>query len=128
MPVESSASTAITQVTSQIKPPAPPAPPVAKPQPTPPRADPKRPNSRPDYPPTSRRLGEEGSLILTLYVKEDGKVGEAKVQESSGFPKLDEAAVREAVRRWRFIPATLEGKAVAAWHQVKVTFRLTEDD
>ncbi|MBI2993471.1 MAG: energy transducer TonB [Gammaproteobacteria bacterium] len=127
IPVESSTSTAITQVTTQVRPPAPPPAPVAKPGPTPPRADPKRPNSRPDYPPTSRRLGEEGSVILALYVAEDGKVKEAKVHEPSGFPKLDEAAVREALRRWRFIPATLEGKNVAAWHQVKVTFRLTED-
>lgn len=127
MPVETTQSTAITQVTTQIKQP-PPAPAAPKPQPTAPHSDPKHPNSRPDYPPTSRRLGEEGTVVLSLYVKEDGKVGEGKIQESSGFAKLDEAALREALRRWHFIPATLEGKAVAGWYPIKVTFKLTGEE
>lgn len=116
-------ATAITNVQTQVQTPAPPKPaPVV----TAPRSDPKRPNSQPEYPPTSRRLGEAGSVMLLLYVQENGRVGDAKVDKSSGFPRLDEAAVREAKRNWRFIPGNEGGKPVAAWTRVVVTFRLTD--
>jgi protein TonB len=42
---------------------------------------------------------------------------------SSGYPKLDEAALRVA-HTWRFIPGTRDGSAVAMWKQVPITFRL----
>ncbi len=119
-------TTAIQVVTAQkAPPPPPPAPKVEKPT-TLPKADPRRPNSQPDYPSASRRLGEAGSVVLALLVGEDGKVKEAKVETSSGFPRLDEAAVKEALRRWKFIPGTEEGKPTTMWHKVKVTFRLED--
>lgn len=90
------------------------------------RADPRHPNSRPPYPPTSRRLEEQGTVILNLYVQADGKVTDAKVRKSSGSERLDEAAVREALRSWRFLPATQGGVPIAAWHPVAVTFRLED--
>lgn len=124
LPVESSA-TAITAVTDKKAPPAPPPAPKVEKVVTLPKADPRRPNSQPDYPSASRRLGEEGSVTLLLYVKEDGKVGEAKVDTSSGFPRLDEAATKEALRRWKFQPGTEDGKPKGMWHKVKVTFKLT---
>lgn len=120
-----SSATAITQVTSERKPPPPPPAPKAEKVVVLPKADPRRANSEPDYPPTSRRLGEEGSLVLLLLVKEDGKVAEVKVESSSGFERLDEAAVREASRRWKFVPGTEDGKPKTMWHRVKVTFKLT---
>jgi protein TonB len=125
LPAEAPA-TAITAVTSEKRapPPPPPAPKVEKVV-TLPKADPRRPNSQPDYPSASRRLGEEGSVVLLLLVKEDGKVGDAKVDSSSGHPRLDEAAVKEALRRWKFVPGTEDGKPKAMWHKVKVTFKLT---
>jgi len=79
---------------------------------------------QPDYPPTSRRLGEEGSVILQVLVGPDGKVQEAKVQTSSGFPRLDEAATKHALRAWRFNPGTEDGKPVTMWHSIKVTFKI----
>lgn len=127
VPVEPAQTTAITQVQSTIpvKKPPPPPPPPPKKVTTPPKSNPKKPITQPPYPPTSRRMGEEGSVILALYVLVDGKIGDAKVHQSSGFPRLDEAAMKEAKRRWQFIPGTEDGKPVAAWHQVKVTFKLT---
>lgn len=120
LPAESS-STAISQVTNKVAPK--PAAPVVV---TAARADPRHPNSRPPYPPTSRRLEEQGTVILNLYVQADGKVSDARVQKSSGSERLDEAAVREALRSWRFLPATQGGTPIAAWHPVAVTFRLED--
>ena len=74
----------------------------------------------------SCRAGEEGTVTLQVYVLESGKAGEVKIQKSSGFPKLDEAAVREVQRVWRFVPGKEDGKPVAMWHTFNVTFRLTE--
>jgi protein TonB len=123
LPAESS-STAISQTTSRI---APPAPKPAAVVTTPPRSDPKHPVTQPPYPPTSVRLEEQGSVILALYIQADGRVSDAKVQKSSGYARLDEAAVREAMKgSWHFFPATQGGAPVPAWHAIKVTFRLQQ--
>lgn len=109
-------------VTDKPRPVAPPPSPVVKKAP---EIDPKfKRRFQPDYPPTSRRLGEEGSVILQVLVGTDGKVEDGKVQTSSGFPRLDEAALKHALRAWRFTPGTEDGKPVSAWHSVKVTFRI----
>ncbi|NJO12608.1 MAG: TonB family protein [Gammaproteobacteria bacterium] len=78
----------------------------------------------PIYPPTSRRLGEEGTVRLLIYVLPDGRVGDVKIDKSSGFPRLDEAAMNAARKDWRFRPATQGGAAVAAWGRYAVTFNL----
>ncbi|MET0657372.1 MAG: energy transducer TonB [Steroidobacteraceae bacterium] len=125
MPTETPPATAITTTTSQ-RPVAPPPPVAAKPPGVKPRIDPKRPPSQPEYPPTSRRLGEQGTVTLEILVLENGRIGDAKVAKSSGFPRLDEAAVREVKRTWRLVPGTEGGKPVQMWHQINVTFRLTD--
>ena len=79
----------------------------------------------PSYPPAARRAGEEGSVQLRILVDERGLPGEVQIVKSSGFARLDQAAI-EAVRRWRFIAATNGSQAVAAWTQVSITFRLTD--
>jgi periplasmic protein TonB len=126
LPVESTTSTAIQTVTN-VRPTAPP-PPVAQPTVprTAPRSDTRRPLSQPEYPPSSRRAGEAGTCILEVYVLETGRVGEARVKQSSGFPRLDEAAVREVKRSWRLVPGTENGKPVPMWGQFAVTFKLTD--
>jgi protein TonB len=122
------AATSAIQQTTSVKPTAPP-PPVAQPAPVPrtaPKSDPRRPLSQPEYPPSSRRAGEAGTVILEVYVLENGRVGEARVKQSSGFPRLDEAAVREVKRSWRLVPGTENGKPVPMWGQFAVTFKLTD--
>ncbi len=115
-------STAITQVQNKVV--TPPPPPQPKVEVTQPRSDPRRPNSQPPYPTVSKRLGEEGVVTLQLYVTKNGRVSEAKVQKSSGFPRLDEAAVREALRNWRFIPAKRGDETIDAWYSINVRFEL----
>jgi len=75
---------------------------VACPERTPPR-----------YPLLSRRMGEEGTVILRVKLNEQGKVSTARVATSSGFARLDEAAL-EAVRTWRCTPAQRDGQPVHA--------------
>jgi periplasmic protein TonB len=126
LPAETTQSTAIQTVTN-VRPTAPP-PPVAQPAipRTAPKSDSRRPLSQPEYPPSSRRAGEAGTVILEVYVLETGRVGEARVKQSSGFPRLDEAAVREVKRSWRLVPGTENGKPVPMWGQFAVTFKLTD--
>lgn len=78
----------------------------------------------PTYPPSARRAGEEGSVQLRILVDERGLPGEVQIVKSSGFARLDQAAI-EAVRRWRFVAASNGSQPVVAWTQVAITFRLT---
>lgn len=89
------------------------------------RPDPKHPPTKPDYPPSAKRLEQEGVVGLLLLVGPDGRVIEAQVEKSSGFPALDAAATKEA-KRWRFLPAQQEGKPIQAWHRVNLRFRLED--
>ena len=82
--------------------------------------------TQPEYPPASRRAGEAGTVQLRCFVQESGKCTEVTVVKSSGFEKLDEAAVKEVQRNWKFVPGKEDGKPVAAWHTFAVTFRLTD--
>ena len=99
--------------------------PGAQPRMTAPRVDPRYPLTQPEYPPSSIRQGEVGTVTLLIYVLPNGRVADAKVSRSSGFTRLDAAAVREAKRSWRFMPATSDGTPVADWGTYAVTFRLT---
>lgn len=80
-------------------------------------------NRPPDYPHSSRLRGEQGRVSLLVQVDMAGRVTEVSVLGSSGFPALDRAA-EEAVRRWRFEPATQDGRPVFATATVGITFRI----
>ncbi|WP_374326841.1 energy transducer TonB [Azonexus sp.] len=67
----------------------------------------------PAYPAQSRRLGETGKVVLRVTLDERGKVAAANIERSSGYPRLDEAALG-AVRGWRCTPARRNGQAVEA--------------
>lgn len=67
----------------------------------------------PAYPPLSRRLGEEGKLVLRVELDESGRVNIAQVVNSSGFKRLDEAAM-VAVKTWRCNPPQRNGQPVRA--------------
>ncbi|MBI2315802.1 MAG: energy transducer TonB [Betaproteobacteria bacterium] len=71
-------------------------------------------NPSPAYPAISRRLGEQGRVVLRVLVSAAGLIQEVQVRTSSGHARLDEAA-RETVHRWRFVPARRGEQPVAAW-------------
>jgi protein TonB len=78
---------------------------------------------KPPYPPASQRLKEEGKVLLALYVDEAGRVQQAKVEKSSGFPLLDESALTTARNSWRFTPGRIGGQPAAMWFKINVEFR-----
>lgn len=80
-------------------------------------------NPRPAYPPMSRRLGEEGKVLLRVYVAADGSVSQVTVQNGSGYERLDEAAMR-AVKNWKFAPAKKGGASISSWVNVPIVFSL----
>jgi protein TonB len=80
-------------------------------------------NPAPAYPALSRRMGEQGRVLLRVYVLADGNAGQVEIRESSGYERLDRAA-RDTVARWRFVPARQGDKAVAGWVLVPVSFSL----
>ena len=57
----------------------------------------------PPYPPTSVRMNEQGSVVLSIKVEANGTASDVDVVRSSGFPRLDDAAVKAALR-WRYVP------------------------
>jgi len=122
------ATAPIVAPTDYVAPPPPPqpAPVVAPPKPVTPAAPPLPvgpvtlagelsvacpQRTPPSYPPTSRRLGEEGTVILRVELDEQGKVCAARVSSSSGFARLDTAAL-DAVRNWHCNPAQRAGQPV----------------
>lgn len=78
---------------------------------------------RPSYPSNARRLGIQGTTLLSVFVAADGRVADVVVKQSAGHPDLDHAAA-DAVKRWRFEPARRGSEAVAMWVLLPVEFRL----
>ena len=77
----------------------------------------------PRYPALSRRRGEQGTVWLRVQIDKTGTASEVRIKQSSGYDRLDAAAV-QAVRRWDFEPAALKGVFRAAWVDIPVTFKL----
>lgn len=80
-------------------------------------------NPGPEFPYLSRKAREEGVVVLRVLVSADGRAARLEVEESSGFERLDAAALK-TVKKWRFIPASQEGKPREAWVLVPITFSL----
>jgi protein TonB len=112
-------------------PPAPPAPVAAAPPPPPPPPPPSpavpttsHSVTAADYPPVSMRLQEQGKVQIKYTVGTDGDVSECAVTMTSGKPRLDDAACTMVKKRWKFKPATQDGKPVATSIPAEVVFAL----
>jgi len=80
-------------------------------------------NPPPKYPAESRKLREQGVVLLKVSVTAEGRAADVQLQRSSSFPRLDDAAIR-AVRRWEFSPARVGVTPVASAVEVPVRFGL----
>lgn len=80
-------------------------------------------NPKPEYPRMARRLGEEGTVLLHVFVSAEGEPQTIELHRSSGSPRLDRAA-RDTVRHWKFVPARKGDRPVAAWVIVPIRFVL----
>ena len=82
-------------------------------------------NPAPPYPPISRRMREEGKVILRVLVAPEGSADSVEIKSSSGSSRLDESALR-TVRTWRFVPAQRGETPVPSWVLVPVIFKLEQ--
>ncbi len=82
-------------------------------------------NAPPRYPYLARRQGQEGRVVLRVRVSTGGDPMSVRVRQSSGYRRLDDAAVK-AVGTWRFTPARRGGIPVAGAVDVPISFRLTD--
>lgn len=77
----------------------------------------------PTYPSASRRLGEQGELMLKLELDESGRVQKVQVTRSSGYVRLDEAAI-SAVKTWQCNPPLQNGQPVTVIAMQPFSFML----
>lgn len=75
------------------------------------------------YPRASRRAGESGRVVLRVFIDEAGLPRQVQVNQSTGFARLDEAAIN-AVQKARFKPYSDNGQPVAGWALVPLSFDL----
>ena len=80
-------------------------------------------NPKPLYPKLSRRLNEQGQVVIRVYVGADGSAQQGEIKTSSGYDRLDQEALR-TVLRWRFVPGQRLGTPEAMWFNVPVNFVL----
>jgi len=80
-------------------------------------------NPAPNYPKAASRMGQEGRVLLDVLVSAEGKVISLRIKRSSGFPRLDEAALN-AVRGWKFKPSMRGDTAVEGQATVPIDFKL----
>lgn len=81
-------------------------------------------NAGPNYPTESRRRHEEGIVRLRVLISPSGAVEEIAVARTSGFDRLDRAAL-DAVRKWRFRPGMQAGQPIEAIGYLSIPFVLT---
>lgn len=82
-------------------------------------------NPAPEYPGMAKRAGEEGRVLLKVLVSAEGEAETVSLEKSSGSERLDNAA-RDAVSRWRFVPARKGGQALSAYVIVPIKFSLDD--
>ena len=110
-------------------PPTPAAPPAPPSPPAPPRIELPSSNAgylnnpKPTYPAISRRLGEQGKVVLRVFIDAEGSPQQIEIRQSSGYERLDQQAL-DAVRRWRFVPGKRNGVPEAMWNIVPINFVL----
>ena len=80
-------------------------------------------NPRPPYPPMSKRLREQGKVVVRTLIGVDGTAQQAEIKQSSGFDRLDQAALATALR-WRYVPGKRAGIAETMWFNLPFTFVL----
>lgn len=103
--------------------------PAAPPAPAPVRIEPPTSdaaylnNPRPAYPALSRRLGEQGKVVVRVLIGIDGKAEQVEIRRSSGYDRLDQSALA-TVRSWRYAPGKRNGIPEAMWFEVPIIYLL----
>lgn len=82
-------------------------------------------NPAPPYPPLSRRMGEEGKVMLRVLVSPQGTADQVEIKTSSGSERLDNAAVN-TVKNWKFVAARRGDAPTQSWVLVPIIFKLEQ--
>ena len=80
-------------------------------------------NPAPAYPAISKRMGEQGKVVLRVFISTDGLPQKIEINQSSGFDRLDRQA-QDTVLRWKFVPGKRNGVPEAMWYLVPINFVL----
>lgn len=80
-------------------------------------------NPAPAYPAISKRMGEQGKVVLRVFISTDGLPQKIEINQSSGFDRLDRQA-QDTVLRWKFVPGKRNGVPEAMWYLVPIHFVL----
>ncbi len=80
-------------------------------------------NPKPVYPPMSKRLNEQGTVLVRVLIGVDGTAQQAEIQQSSSFDRLDQAALA-TVLKWRYVPGKRGGQPEAMWFTVPIAWVL----
>jgi len=80
-------------------------------------------NPKPAYPVLSKRLGEQGKVVVRVLIGVDGTAQQAEIRTSSGYDRLDQAALT-TVLKWRYVPGKRGGVPEAMWFNVPINFVL----
>ena len=78
---------------------------------------------KPNYPRTSKRRGEQGTVILRFLINEEGKAEKAEIKQTSGYKRLDNAA-KAGLFSCKFIPASVDGTFIKDWAVIPYVFQL----
>jgi periplasmic protein TonB len=119
-PTPSSATATPAAVPAPSAPPAPPAPPQVE---LPYRSASYLNNAPPRYPPLSRRMGEQGTVVVRALIEVDGTASQASIKTSSGYERLDQTAL-QTVQNWRYVPGKRGGVPEAMWFNIPLNFVL----
>ena len=80
-------------------------------------------NPKPSYPAMSKRMGEQGKVVVHVLIGTDGLPQKAEIKQSSGFERLDKAALN-TVMSWKYVPGKRGGVPEAMWFNVPINFVL----
>ena len=80
-------------------------------------------NPKPVYPAMSKRLNEQGKVLVRVLIGIDGAPQKSEIRQSSGFERLDQAA-QNTVMAWRYVPGKRGSVPEAMWFVVPITFIL----
>jgi len=117
------AITATAPSAAEIAAPSPPAPPAPPPVDLPSSSADYLNNPPPPYPPLSKRLGEQGRVVVRARIEVNGSASQAEIRTSSGYERLDQAAL-QTVQRWRYLPGKRAGVPEAMWFNIPIQFVL----
>ncbi len=75
----------------------------------------------PRYPRVSRKRGERGKVLVRVFINRDGSSEKVEIEQSSGFDRLDRAAM-DSAKKCRFVPAKRNGQPVKTLATIPYTF------